>query len=76
MLGQEIEVNIERKGVIMKMNIAMAADVYYKDQLEVAMKSILLYNRNVHFFLLNKDFTERKQFLSRNENAEESYHEN
>ncbi|MGT2799458.1 hypothetical protein [Streptococcus marmotae] len=60
----------------MKMNIAMAADVYYKDQLEVAMKSILLYNRNVHFFLLNKDFTERKQFLSRNENAEESYHEN
>ncbi|MEW4354202.1 glycosyltransferase family 8 protein [Streptococcus pneumoniae] len=41
----------------MSMNIAMAADVYYKDQLEVAMKSIMLHNRNIHFFLLNKDFS-------------------
>ncbi|MEX5396983.1 glycosyltransferase family 8 protein [Streptococcus sp. ZJ93] len=40
------------------MNIAMVADVYYKEQLEVAMKSIMLYNQNVHFFLLNKDFSQ------------------
>jgi len=41
-----------------KMNIVMAADTYYKNQLEVAIKSIMTCNRSVHFFLLNNDFSQ------------------
>ncbi|MGC7590838.1 glycosyltransferase family 8 protein [Bisgaard Taxon 46] len=47
------------------MNIVLSADVQFSEQVKTLIKSVCYHNKNVHFYLLNKDYpTEWFQILN------------